>query len=109
MRSESGKTVEEPAVTMSPETASGAYIAIPSSVGTAVGSAGAAAGSAGAVVGSTTGASVAAAPPQAASTKLIRTNTNMNGRTNLVISIFSLVFYTLKSYQAGFKNKRRTG
>src|ERR1700752_2482776 len=90
MRSESGKTVDEPAVTISPVTASGAYIAIGSSVGAAVGSAGAAVGSAGAVVGSTTGASVAGAP-HAASRKLITMNTNINVRTNLVISFLLLI------------------
>src|SRR6185503_6440743 len=94
IRSASGKTVDEPAATMSPETASGAYIACGSSTGTSVagasvGSAAAAVGSAGAVVGSTAGgASVGVAPPQAASTKLIAMSTNINERTNLVISTF---------------------
>jgi hypothetical protein len=78
-----------------------------------VGSAGAAVGSAGAAVGSTTGASVAVgsafAPPHADNTKLIAMSTNTNERTNLVISIILLSFYTLKSYQGGFKDKRRIG
>src|SRR5215211_1796171 len=104
MRSESGNTVEEPALTISPETASGAYIANGSSTGAsvAVGSAGALVGSTGAVVGSTAGgASVdVAAPPHAASTKLIAISTNINERTNLVISTFSF-FYMLLSYQPG--------
>src|SRR5215207_3441888 len=113
MRSESGKTVDEPAVTILPETASGKYITSGSSAGAsvaaAVGSAGAAVGSEGADVGSTTGASVAVAPPHAASIKLIAKSTNINGRTNLVISIFLLRFFIqLKSYQRGFKDKRRT-
>jgi hypothetical protein len=46
---------------------------------------------------------------QAASTKLIAIITNMNERANLVISIFLLIFYTLASYQAGFKDIRRLG
>src|SRR4030095_3452504 len=110
MRSESGNTVDEPAVIMSPVTASGAYMAIGSSVGAVVGSAGAevAAGSVGAEVGST-GASVGVEEPQAASKRLMATNTNSNGRTNLVISISPIIFYTLKSYQSAFKVKRRTG
>ena len=49
MRSASGKTVDEPAAMMSPDTASGAYIAIESStwasVATAVGSGAVVAGS----------------------------------------------------------------
>jgi len=69
--------------------------------GTVVGSA--------ATVGSMTDASVAAGVPHAASKRLIATNTNSKGRTNFVISIFSYIFYTLKSYQAVFKVKRRTG
>src|SRR5215216_4144361 len=109
MRSESGKTVDEPAVTISPETASGKYIASGSSAGASVAAAGAAVGSEGADVGSTTGTSVAVAPPHAASIKLIAKSTNINGRTNLVISIFLLRFFIqLKSYQRGFKDKRRT-
>jgi hypothetical protein len=90
MRSESGKTVEDPAAIMSPVTASGAYIAIASSAGAAVGSGGAVVGS-GAVVGATAGgASVVAAPPHAARIKLIVTSTNMNVRTELVISTILL-------------------
>jgi hypothetical protein len=76
----------------SPEAASGAYIAIGSSAGAAVGLAGTA-------VGSAAGASVAAPPPpseedvpHAARTRLVRTNTNNNERTVLVISIFLLIF-----------------
>src|SRR6266540_4376200 len=56
IRSASGKTVEEPAAMISPETASGAYIANGSSVAASVGAvvavaSGALVGSAGAVVG----------------------------------------------------------
>src|SRR3972149_7170590 len=58
MRSESGKTVEEPAVTMSPETASGAYIAVESSVGAAAGLEGGGGGRGGGGGGSTIRASV---------------------------------------------------
>jgi hypothetical protein len=83
-------------------------MAIGSSVGATVGSEGTAVGSTGAVVGSAAGASVAE-PPQAASTKLAITSTNNNERTVLVISIFLLVFGTLKSYQPAFKGMRRTG
>jgi hypothetical protein len=54
------------------------------------------------------GAAVAGAP-HAASKTLIATNTNSKGRTNLIISIFLLYFYTLKSYQEVFKVKGRTG
>jgi hypothetical protein len=76
----------------------------------AVSSAGALVGSAGAVVGSTAGgASVGVAPPHAVSTKLITMSTNINERTNLVISIFLLIFYTLSCYQAGFKGNGRNG
>ncbi len=94
MRSVSGKTVEEPAVMMSPETASGAYIASGSSAGASVGGSVAGISAAGTSVGS---ASVGAgawvvAGAQAASTKLITTKTNINERTNLVISFFSLIF-----------------
>src|SRR5215216_4178599 len=64
-----------------------------SSVAATVGSAAVVAvGSTEAVVGSTAGVSVAA-DPQAVSMKLIRTITNMNERTNLVISIFSPNFF----------------
>jgi Ca2+/Na+ antiporter len=98
---------------MSPETASGAYIAVGSSTGAsvAVGSAGAGAvvGSEAAEVGSTAGASEVVAPPQAASTKLIAMSTNTNERTNLDIYFLLLVFFTVSSYQAGFKGRRRTG
>jgi hypothetical protein len=88
MRSESGKTVDEPAAMMSPVTASGAYIAIESSGAASAG--GAAVGSGGAEVGSTTGgASVVDASPHAVRIKLIATSTNMNVRTKLVISAFS--------------------
>jgi hypothetical protein len=84
-------------------------MAIGSSAGAVVGSAGAAVGSAGAEVGWTTGASVGVALPHALSTKLITMNINMNGRTNLVISISPMFFYTFKSYQPAFKVKRRMG
>src|SRR5690349_22619874 len=96
MRSARGKTVEEPAAIISPDTASGAYIVSGSSAGTSVAADSCAVGSA-AVVAST-GASVAVgsagvdALPHAASTKLITISTNINERTNLVISIFSLIF-----------------
>src|SRR6266508_5966148 len=96
MRSASGKTVEEPAAIISPETALGAYIAIASSVGASVaavvGSATVATGSVGAKVGSTAGASAAVALPHAASKKLIAMITNMDVRKNLVISISPYVF-----------------
>jgi hypothetical protein len=91
MRSERGKTVEEPAVIMSPETASGAYIAIGSSTTVAVGStttgASVAVGSAGAVVGATV-----AGVPQAASKRLMATTINNNERTVLDISFSPLGF-----------------
>jgi hypothetical protein len=63
----------------------------------------------GATVGSTTtGTSVAVGStgvdgaPQAASTKLIATSTNINGRTNLVISIFSFIFLYAVMLSGGF-------
>src|SRR6266540_5519040 len=98
MRSASGKTVEEPAAIISPETALGAYIAIASSVGASVaavvGSATVATGSVGANVGSTT-ACVGVALPHAASRKLIAMITNMDVRKNLVISISPYVLYVV--------------
>ena len=74
---------------MSPVTASGAYMAIGSSVGAAVGSAGASVASTTTSVA--TGASVAGAP-QAASKRLMATITNSKERTILDISLF-LLFY----------------
>jgi hypothetical protein len=82
------------------------YIAISSGIAAGSGCAGASVGWAEA---GPAGASVAAPPPHAASTRLVITNTNNNERTVLVISIFSPVFNTRKSYQPVFKVKRRTG
>src|SRR5215213_11662275 len=100
MRSERGKTVEEPAETISPETASGAYMASVFSAGTSVaavvGSAMVAAASVEAKVGSTAGACVGVADaPHAASRKLIAMITNMDVRKNLVISISPYVLYVV--------------
>src|SRR5687768_17089033 len=96
MRSERGKTVEEPAVTISPDTASGAYMASGSSAGASVG---AVVGS-GAVVGASVagGASVGSgacvvAGAHAASTKLVTMRANISVRTILIISTFSPLIF----------------
>src|SRR5688572_7907773 len=87
MRSERGNTVEEPAVITSPVTASGAYIAIGSSITASVGA------SVEASVGTTvaTGACVAE-PPHAAITRLNTAKTKTNERAILDISISPIIF-----------------
>jgi hypothetical protein len=90
MRSASGKTVDEPAITTSPDTASGAYIDIGSSddAGSA-GSSGAAVDSVDSPAGSAGAGVWMVPPPQAANTKLA--NTKAANKTYKFLRIFSLL------------------
>jgi hypothetical protein len=89
---------------ISPDTASGAYMAIGSSAGASVAAAsvGAGASVAAACVGA--GASVAP-PPQAVRIKLMAISTNINVRTNLVISSLLLYFLPCHSINRVLRTK----
>jgi hypothetical protein len=107
MRSESGKTVEEPAVAISPETASGAYIASASSTGAWAAATASVAGAS--LAAGASAFSVGAGAPQATSTKLSAITVKTNERTNLDIFLFSYKFSILRCYQGEFNVNGRMG
>jgi len=103
MRSESGKTVDEPAVRMSPLTASGAYLATASSGAAAAVGAGATTVDAGA-------ADVPAVPEQAVRERLRVASIHKTERIDFIISFFLLQScLSVSSYQPAFKGTGRIG